>query len=181
MTSLLIRQLWSGLSSSSFLRPTIQFQPSIRTKMARRINRQRVPTHAKPSDKWVQKKTVYVLNRMIDFYNKFYEFISFRSKNMEADVVYDDEFTKRKPVDKVWLVKEYPVQSWPLETVLQWHREMAQPKMLNSMDSFVWARLKLDMTTSKKTKFIENVKGLVTFPHYFEDRPRKNVVLFCRV
>ncbi|CAF4752651.1 unnamed protein product, partial [Rotaria magnacalcarata] len=48
---------------------------------------------------------------------------------------------------------------------------MVQPKILNSMDSFVWARLKLDMTTPKKTKFVENVRGLVTFPHYFEDRP----------
>ncbi|CAF4443270.1 unnamed protein product, partial [Adineta steineri] len=93
----------------------------------------------------------------------------------------DDEFAKRKPIDKVWLTKEYPIRSWPLETVLQWHREMMQPKMLNSLDSFVWARLKLDMTTAKKTKFIETVKGLVTFPHYFEDRPRKNVVLFCRL
>lgn len=59
MTSLLVRQLWSGLSCSSFLRPTVQYQPSVRTKMVRRLNRHRVPTHAKPSDKWVQTKTVY--------------------------------------------------------------------------------------------------------------------------
>ncbi|UJR38323.1 hypothetical protein I4U23_030993 [Adineta vaga] len=161
MTGLFVRHLWSGLTSSSFLRPSIQIQPSIRTKMVRRVNRHRVPTHTKPSDSWIQKKTV--------------------TRNLEADAVYDDEFAKRKPVDKVWLVKEYPVRPWPLGQVLQWHREMAQPKMLNSMDSFLWARLKLDMTTAKKTKFIENVKGLVTFPHYFEDRPRKNVVLFCRL
>ncbi|CAF0875880.1 unnamed protein product [Rotaria sp. Silwood1] len=147
MTSILVRQLWSSIGSSSFLRPTIQIQPSIRTKMVRRITRHRVPTHAKPSDKWAQKKTAV--------------------RTIEAEVVYDDEFAKRKPIDKVWLVKEYPVRSWPLETVLQWHREMVQPKMLNSMDSF--------------TKFVENVRGLVTFPHYFEDRPRKNVVLFCRL
>jgi hypothetical protein len=59
MTSILIRQLWSGIGCSSFLRPTIQFQPTIRTKMVRRVNRHRVPTHAKPSDKWSQKKSVY--------------------------------------------------------------------------------------------------------------------------
>jgi hypothetical protein len=59
MTSILVRQLWSGIGSSSFLRPTIQFQPSIRTKMVRRLNRHRVPTHAKPNDKWVQNKSVY--------------------------------------------------------------------------------------------------------------------------
>lgn len=116
---------------------------------------------------------------------------------MEEDVAQDDEFTKRKPIDKIWLMKEYPIRPWPLQTALQWHREMVQPKMLNSMDSFVWARLRLDMTTAKKvrysmmkiqispkifqTKFLESIKGLVTFPHYFEDRPRKNVVLFCRV
>jgi len=61
MTSIFVRQLWS-----SFLRPTIQFQPSIRTKMARRINRHRIPTHAKPSDKWVQKKTAYEMIIMIN-------------------------------------------------------------------------------------------------------------------
>lgn len=76
---------------------------------------------------------------------------------MEEDIVYDDEFAKRKPIDKVWLAKEYPTKSWPLETVLKWHREMVQPKMLNSMDSFVWARFRLDMTTAKKVRFyIEN-------------------------
>ncbi len=77
-------------------------------------------------------------------------FLFFRARSMEADMVYDDEFSKRKPIDKVWLVKEYPIRSWPLETVIQWHREMVQPKMLNSMDSFLWARLRLDMTTPKK-------------------------------
>lgn len=77
---------------------------------------------------------------------------SFRSKIIETEAAYDDEFLKRKPIDQVWLAKEYPIRSWPLETVLQWHREMVQPKMLNSMDSFVWARLRLDMTTSKKVK-----------------------------
>ena len=73
-----------------------------------------------------------------------------RARLIEPEPVYDDEFAKRKPIDKVWLVKEYPVRTWPLETILKWHREMVQPKMLNSMDAFVWARLKLDMTTSKK-------------------------------
>ena len=58
MTSIFVRQLWSSIGSSSFLRPTIQFQPSTRTKMVRRINRNRVPTHTKPSDQWVQKKSV---------------------------------------------------------------------------------------------------------------------------
>ncbi len=66
MTSIFVRQLWSGIGCSSFLRPTIQFQPSIRTKMARRLNRHRVPTHAKPSDKWVQKKTVYEMKIRIN-------------------------------------------------------------------------------------------------------------------
>ena len=51
MTSLLMRQL-------AFLRPTTHIQPSIRTKMARRITRNRIPTHAKPNDKWSQNKTV---------------------------------------------------------------------------------------------------------------------------
>ena len=80
------------------------------------------------------------------------DLVYFRGRAIEEDVVYDDEFAKRKPVDKVWLMKEYPAQSWSLQSVLQWHREMVQPKMLNSMDSFVWARLRLDMTTAKKVR-----------------------------
>lgn len=169
--------------------------------MARRINRHRIPTHAKPSDKWAQTKTVQDWTREaclavnVDWSTRFV----FRSRTIEGEAVHDEEFAKRKPIDKVWLTKEYPSRSWPIETVLQWHREMHQPKMFNSMDAFVWARLKLDMTTAKKvhnlirwihsvngfvrfqTKFIENVRGIVTLPHFFEDRPRKNVVLFCRV
>jgi hypothetical protein len=72
MTSIFARQLWSGLAYSSFLRPTIQIQPSIRTKIARRIARNRIPTHAKPSDKWMQKKSVYEMNIIIDFIGIFY-------------------------------------------------------------------------------------------------------------
>ncbi len=75
MTSVFIRQFWSGLGCSSFLRPIIQFQPSIRTKMVRRINRNRVPTHAKPNDKWVQKKTVYEMKMIIDSMKETYVFI----------------------------------------------------------------------------------------------------------
>ena len=77
----------------------------------------------------------------------------FRGRAVEEDVMHDDEFTKRKPIDKIWLMKEYPIQPWPLQTVLKWHREMLQPKMLNSMDSFIWARLRLDMTTAKKVRY----------------------------
>lgn len=65
MASTFIRQLWSGIGHSTFLRPTTQIQSSVRTKMARRINRHRVPTHTKPSDKWAQRKTVYVINIII--------------------------------------------------------------------------------------------------------------------
>ena len=76
---------------------------------------------------------------------------------------------KEKPVDNVWLTKEYPVRSWPIETVLQWHREMVQPKMLNSMDSFVWARLKLDMTTAKKV-FFRNKKKKHFLLNFYVDK-----------
>jgi hypothetical protein len=105
-------------------------------------------------------------------------FFYFSARIIEADAVYDDEFAKRKPIDKVWLVKEYPIRSWPLETVLQWHREMVQPKMLNSMDSFLWARLRLDMTTPKKVGFLikKKMNYLILFFFY-----RRNLLNLSKV
>ncbi|CAF0986044.1 unnamed protein product [Didymodactylos carnosus] len=159
MTINLMKRIFPGCTTLVNPSQLVKNLVQVRFKMTK-SRRLRAPSVAKQSDKWVQKKTI---------------------GRMEADVVYDEDFAKRKPVDRVWLVNEYPTQYWPVETAIKWHAEMAQPAMLNSMDSFVWAKLRLDMTTSKKTKFLDNIRGLVTFPNYFDDRPKKNVVLFCRL
>ena len=63
---------------------------------------------------------------------------------------YDKLFEQRKIVDPVWLMKEYKPQILKLEDAINFHKELAQPEMINNLEGFLQVRLSLDMTTKKK-------------------------------
>lgn len=50
-------------------------------------------------------------------------------------------------------MSEYKTKIFKLEDAIQFHKEMAQPAMLNNLDGFLHVRLVLDMTTKKKVFF----------------------------
>lgn len=92
----------------------------------------------------------------------------------------DKNFLKREQVDPVWLINEYKPQLISIEEALNNHIEMAQPDMLDNFQGFVSVRLFLDMTTKKKAKFMDNIKGAVYFPNTFKEGIQKEVVAICK-
>jgi len=77
-------------------------------------------------------------------------------------------------------MKEYKPQVLKIEDAIKYHIEMAQESMLNNMDGYLHARIILDMTTKKKAKFLDNIKGAISFPNHFEDGIPKEVIAICK-
>ena len=59
-------------------------------------------------------------------------------------------FLARVPVDDVWIRAYYPRPRFSVEESLTRHMELADPSMMDNMDSFVYADLELNMRTKKK-------------------------------
>ncbi len=93
----------------------------------------------------------------------------------------DKNFLKREVVDPVWLMNEYKPQLISIEEAMMNHIEMAQPDLFDNLQGYVSVRLFLDMTTKKKAKFMDNIKGAVYFPHTFKEGIQKEVVAICKV
>ena len=84
---------------------------------------------------------------IIVFELKFNLIKTLRFTTIDVD---DKQLDQRQIVDPVWLMSEYKTQLFKLEDAIQFHKEMAQPAMLNNLDGFMHVRLVLDMTTKKK-------------------------------
>ncbi len=93
----------------------------------------------------------------------------------------DKNFLKREVVDPVWLINEYKPQIISIEEAMKNHIEMAHTDILNNPQGYVSVRLFLDMTTKKKAKFMDNIKGAVYFPNTFKEGIQKEVVAICKV
>ena len=99
---------------------------------------------------------------------------------MIEDLIMDKNFIQRQIVDPVWLMNEYKPQLLKIEDAINNHIELAQETMFNNMNGFLHARLILDMTTKKKAKFLENIKGSILYPHFFNDGIPKEVIAICK-
>lgn len=150
------------------------------SKKAGNSSSQRVktPSEGKQQSKWVAKRRTLV--GMDDATN---------SQN-------DKRFEGRQVVDPVWLFAEYKTQMFEIERAIEFHKELGQPSMFNNLGSsseknnsnngsssgggILQVRLTLDMTTKKKTKFMDNVRGAVFFPNYFKDGFQKEVIAVCK-
>jgi hypothetical protein len=99
---------------------------------------------------------------------------------MVEDLKMDKNFIKRQIVDPVWLMNEYKPQLLNIEDAIRYHIELAHETMFNNMNGYLHARLILDMTTKKKAKFLENIKGSISYPHFFDDGIPKEVIAICK-
>ena len=120
--------------------------------------RTKAPPEAKVSGAWVSK----------------------RQHNVVEEDTNDLKYADRQIVDSVWLMEEYKQQVYSIENAIEYHKEFAQPRMLNNMNGFLHVRLLLDMKSRKKGKFIDNIKGSVYMPHFFKDGFQKEVIAICK-
>lgn len=50
--------------------------------------------------------------------------------------------------------------------------------MTNTLNAQIYADMKLDLRTTKKTKFLKNIRGLLEYPHRFEHDQKKKYFIF---
>ncbi|XP_025080807.1 39S ribosomal protein L1, mitochondrial-like isoform X2 [Pomacea canaliculata] len=86
----------------------------------------------------------------------------------------------RVPVDDVWIRSYYPQIKLSIEESIIRHKEYADPTMLDNLEGFIYADMELDMKTTKKTKFLSNIKGTVLLPHQFEQTLNQKIAIFCK-
>jgi ribosomal protein L1 len=77
-------------------------------------------------------------------------------------------------------LNEYEPQVISIEKAIEYHRELAKEDMLDNMNGFLHVKMVLDMKSKKKGKFMENIKGSVYYPHFFQDGIKKEVIAICK-
>ncbi|XP_023933701.1 39S ribosomal protein L1, mitochondrial-like [Lingula anatina] len=102
-------------------------------------------------------------------------------------------YKKRIPVDPVWSPRHYPVQfsTHSVEKSLEMHRELADPSMMDDMNKYVYLELRFDTEITKevmvkggkketKVSYLESISDYLKFPHMFETKEKRRVMVFCK-
>ena len=69
-------------------------------------------------------------------------------------------------VDDVWLMNEHGPQALEIDEAINYHKEFAQPCMLNNMNGFFHIRMILDMKSKKKGIYSIQVLSLIEFNNH---------------
>ena len=77
--------------------------------------------------------------------------IFWKIREFVDDNLVDKKLEGREIVDPVWLFTEYKPKVYEIEEAIAFHKELAQPEMLNNLNGFLQVRLLLDMSTKKKS------------------------------
>ncbi|XP_064594365.1 uncharacterized protein LOC135461283 isoform X2 [Liolophura sinensis] len=104
---------------------------------------------------------------------------SIQSKPKDTRGTDSPAWRTKTPTDDVWIRLYYPKPKLTLEDAIIRHREYAVPEILDSEDSLIYTDMMLDMTTTKKTKFMSQLRGTAHVPHQFEDQQEKRCIVFC--
>ncbi|XP_013393479.1 uncharacterized protein LOC106161155 [Lingula anatina] len=105
----------------------------------------------------------------------------------------NEMYKKRIPVDPVWSPRHYPVQfsTHSVEKSLEMHRELADPSMMDDMNKYVHLELRFDTEITKevmvkggkketKVSYLESISDYLKFPHMFETKEKRRVMVFCK-
>ncbi|XP_064622242.1 large ribosomal subunit protein uL1m-like [Lineus longissimus] len=86
----------------------------------------------------------------------------------------------RQVVDDVWIRALYAEPMYTALKAIEMHKEYAQPAMLDNMEGMIVAKMTLDFSTKKKTKFMKPFKELVRLPHPWDHGETRNILAFCK-
>lgn len=93
-----------------------------------------------------------------------------------------DTTLSEPPEDDVFFAEKFRKKRFSLEEILEFHRQVAHPHVLNKPDTLISATIELNLKMKiKKKKFIENISSTVCLPHPFqyEIRPRR-IIALCK-
>lgn len=86
------------------------------------------------------------------------------------------------PADDVFFMEKFRKKRFSLDEILEFHRQVVHPHVLNQPDALVMATIDLNLKMKlKKKKFIEHINSTVCYPHPFqyEIRPRR-IIALCK-
>lgn len=83
-------------------------------------------------------------------------------------------------LDDVYVTKLYRWKVYDFAEAIQCHREILHPTMYNVPDAPVVAHIELDMTGTKKNRYVDNFSNIVAFPNIFPTETKRSVLVFCK-
>ncbi|XP_034250105.1 50S ribosomal protein L1 [Thrips palmi] len=92
-----------------------------------------------------------------------------------------NESEKPVAVDNVYFSSSYKWPCMDVLTAIKNFKEVHHPTMFDNPKALVKAYFELDLSTKKKTQFMDRFAGVVEVPHVFETgKPIRTVCLFCK-
>lgn len=159
--------LWSPSS--------ISLQGAVRNYAARRHTRTKKEKQ-KQKNKAAKREQEALQN--LDYQRK----LMLRMKQVQVQSLFpinEDE----KPVaeDNVYFSSVYKWPCFDVLSAINNFKEVHHPTMFDNPKAVVKAYFELDLTTKKKTQFLDNISGFVEVPHLFDTgKPIRSVCLFCK-
>ncbi|KAE8750290.1 hypothetical protein FOCC_FOCC003098 [Frankliniella occidentalis] len=104
-----------------------------------------------------------------------------KMKNLQNTSLFPDDSAFGESPDNVYLRNTHKHKIYDLKSAIVNFQEVHHPTMFNNPTALINAYLELDLSTKKKTQFLEDVSGVVELPHFFEaGKPIKTVCVFCK-
>lgn len=92
----------------------------------------------------------------------------------------DDRRELDEIVDNVYIIEQYKERKLSLVEALELMRETHSPDIYDEPDALVEAKLELSLRTKKKTKFLQNLSGVIAYPHLFPFSVKRKVIAICK-
>lgn len=83
-------------------------------------------------------------------------------------------------VDNVYVIEHYKERKHSFVDAMAMIREVHQPEIYDEPDALVEAKIELDLRTKKKTKFVERIDGIVSYPNLFNTGAKRKVLAICK-
>ncbi|GFS86433.1 39S ribosomal protein L1 [Nephila pilipes] len=102
------------------------------------------------------------------------------SVELERKRCTDENWQETQPIDNVYNMKLYRGKPYSVAEAVKMHRESHCFEMLNNPSALIYANIELELKLKKKDRYIEDLNGIITFPHEFKI-PRKNrIIALCK-
>ncbi|KAJ1529384.1 hypothetical protein ONE63_006170 [Megalurothrips usitatus] len=161
--------------SSSFLSPSPALvQTAIRNYAARKGTRTRKVKQS-AANKAAKKNKEEALSPYLQ------KQMMAKMKSGQQKPLLPDDSDREIATDNVFFSGVYKWPVYDVITAIDYCKESHHPTMFDNPTAVIKAYFELDLSTKKKTQFLENVSGVVEFPHYFETgKPIKSVCVICK-
>ncbi|XP_055943273.1 39S ribosomal protein L1, mitochondrial-like [Argiope bruennichi] len=92
----------------------------------------------------------------------------------------DENWLDTQPTDNVWNMKLFRGKPYPFAEAIKMHRDAHVPEMLNDPSALVYANIELDLNLKKKNRYIEDITGILSFPHEFKTVRKNRIAVICK-